>query len=98
MNLAPDVQSILRRESARRHATMSALVEAAVRSVYGPKRRRPSPRRLVRENGYLVVAALPGETPITDARVREISDAGIKLATLDTRLATRWRDRAHVVR
>lgn len=72
MNLAPDVRGILRRESARRHATMTALLEAAVRSVYGSKRGRPSPRRLVRKNGYLVVAALPGERPITDARVREI--------------------------
>jgi hypothetical protein len=31
-------------------------------------------RRLVRENGRLVVEALPGEQPITDAEVRELLD------------------------
>ena len=71
MNLAPDVRSLLRRESGRRGLTMTALLERAVRSVYGPKS-RPIRRRLVLKNGYLVVAAIPGEKPITDARVKNI--------------------------
>jgi hypothetical protein len=50
---------------------MTALLEAAVRQAYGPKQGRRS-RRLVRENGYLVVAALPGERPVSDAKVKEI--------------------------
>ena len=71
MNLAPDVRGILRQERRRRGSTMTALLEAAVRQAYGPKQGRRS-RRLVRENGYLVVAALPGERPVSDAKVKEI--------------------------
>jgi len=71
MNLASDVRSLLRHESERRGSTMTALLESAVRSTYGSKNQR-SPRRLVRENGYVVVAALPGERSVTDARVKEI--------------------------
>jgi hypothetical protein len=47
-------------------------MEAAVRQAYGPRQGRKSRRRLVRENGYLVVAALPGERPVSDAKVKEI--------------------------
>ena len=71
MNLAPEVRRILRRESSRRGVSMTSLLESAVRSAYSPK--RPSTRRrLVRENGYLVVAAIPGAKPITDARIKDI--------------------------
>jgi len=70
MNLAPDVRNLLRQERARRGSTMTALLEEAVRSVYGPKR-QPTKRRLVHQDGYLVVAALPGKRLISDARVKE---------------------------
>ena len=72
MNLAPDVRGILRQERRRRGSTMTALLEAAVRQAYGPRKGRKARRRLVRENGYLVVAALPGERPVSDAKVKEI--------------------------
>jgi len=71
MNLAPDVRELLRRESAQRGLTMTDLMDKAVRMAYSRQRRRAR-RRLIRENGYLIVAALPGERPITDARVREV--------------------------
>jgi hypothetical protein len=71
MNLASDVRSLLRHESERRGSTMTALLEAAVRSTYGAKNQRFQ-RKLVRKNGYMVVAALPGERSITDARVKDI--------------------------
>lgn len=46
-----------------------------------------------------VVGQTAGSNAAFDDYLVQIAhDAGIKLATLDTRLATRWRDRAHVVR
>jgi hypothetical protein len=71
MNLASDVRTLLRQESERRGSTMTSLLEAAVRTTYGSKSKRFK-RRLVRKNGYVVVAALPGERSITDARVKDI--------------------------
>lgn len=58
-----------------------SLLEELIRKALDEQSRQVAPdiqpsqeRRLVRENGYLVVEALPGEKPITTEEVKKILD------------------------